>query len=555
MSKFAKKISVLFVSVFLFSCSKNSSFVLEIPEAAAAPMVVTSAKGQPGRREFSFTAGQKNEIKNFMEKSEAALKIRLNCENLRNKNAPDESRFEFGFLSGDGTPASVVSGFFSDFQGKPLDIIFCFGKDASIPAGFFVKSGEQYAVQAVEIVPAAVGFDYSGGVPLFAFAPNGGTIVPRPSQVDFSGASLVFKSVTTYNSIMPELELKYSERVKVSFGGEQLTVRKSPENRIVIPLSALKSPFSQANLLENDIAVSTMMIRPSSPDLLSFFKDSRFVAKPIKTDPGLIIKWRMSNWRGNDYELFEWDRFPGILIFDTADYSIQDDFFRRLAYFVEKAGYRGRLLSDQELDGKHGYNAHDYKADDLARFFEKAREENFGLNAKEELLKQILLRNGVIKTDSDGKFSAGEGAVISICRKSEEYLRRQFIAHEGWHGIFFTDSEFRNAVASIYYTLDPRTKAYLVRYFQVTPSLNYDTKDEYLMKNEFMAYMLQQPVAQTGPYFVKMASREHSQQLAKNEADYIIQTDAEGFTSAATLLDEYVSQRWNLNGGRVWLIN
>jgi hypothetical protein len=150
---------------------------------------------------------------------------------------------------------------------------------------------------------------------------------------------------------------------------------------------------------------------------------------------------------------------------------------------------------------------------------------------------------------------AGSGGVISISQESPDYLRTTFIAHEGWHGIFFIDEEFRNTVASIYYTIDPQTLAYLRRYFQVTPSLNYDVNDDYLMKNEFMAYMLQRPLAVTASYFVDMAKREHSQQLAKREADYIIETGASGFEGAARLLDEYVSDRWNLDAGRVWLIS
>ena len=88
----------------------------------------------------------------------------------------------------------------------------------------------------------------------------------------------------------------------------------------------------------------------------------------------------------------------------------------------------------------------------------------------------------------------------------------------------------------------------------MTPTLNYDVRDDYLMKNEFMAYLLQQPVSSTATYFVNMAKREHSQQMAKFEADYIIETAGSGFESAASLLDEYVSDRWNLNAGRVWLI-
>ena len=56
-----------------------------------------------------------------------------------------------------------------------------------------------------------------------------------------------------------------------------------------------------------------------------------------------------------------------------ASYEIQDAFFKRLAFFVEKAGHAGRIESLSALGGLHGYNAHDYRAEDLARFFDTAR--------------------------------------------------------------------------------------------------------------------------------------------------------------------------------------
>ncbi len=280
--------------------------------------------------------------------------------------------------------------------------------------------------------------------------------------------------------------------------------------------------------------------------------------QPIKTDPGLIMNWPRRNWRNNDYELFEWDRFEGILFFDTADYEVQNEFFRRLAFFVEKQGYKGKLLTDAQLKGQHGYNAHDYRACDLARFFDQARLQNFPLNKKELLLQKILLVNGVIKTDENGSFIEGQGAVISISQESPSYLRTTFVAHEGWHGIFFVDKDFRDTVASIYYSLqsaDPRALDFLFRYFQVTPSLNYDTSDTYLMQNEFMAYMLQRPVSACEKYFTDMAARTHAQTFIKEEADYILETKAESFVGASQMLEDYVSSRWNLAAGRVWLLS
>ena len=53
-------------------------------------------------------------------------------------------------------------------------------------------------------------------------------------------------------------------------------------------------------------------------------------------------------------------------------------------------GSWGRLVGNEEFAGLHGFNAHDYRAEDLARFFQSAREQLFTLNPEEELLEQIL---------------------------------------------------------------------------------------------------------------------------------------------------------------------
>ena len=443
-------------------------------------------------------------------------------------------------------------------------------KGQKLPSGFFIKtnskSNSSFKIESAGIIRACIGHDFSSENPVFAFGPNGGR---NNGTDDFSGGSLVFSSVNTNESVMPVFKIKFggkseikdsesrnSKSFKIAFGGENLSFRDNG-GEIKVPAASLKAPFSAATFPDGEIPEVLMMIA-GEKELLSFSSSSRNPVAPIKVDPGLIMGWSRNSWRGNDYELFEWDRFPGVLIMDISTYAVQDDFLRRIAFFVEKAGYKGRLLTDDFLKDKHGYNAHDYRAESLAEFFEKVRTENFPINSREKLLREILIKNGVLIEETDGKISAGKGAVISISQESPAYLRTTFIAHEGWHGIYFVDEEFRNAVAAIYYTLetqDSETLAYLKKYFQVTPTLNYDVNDSYLMQNEFMAYMLQRPLSATEKYFVDMASRYHSQKWAKKEADYIIETNAAGFVSAATLLDQYVSERWNLNAGRVWLIS
>ena len=545
----------MLVSLFsFFSCAGKSPFVLDIPDFIPSELVENSS----GRvKYFSFTAEQKGALENFFEsKGDAALLVRFTPVKIKN----DDDSLSFGFFYDYSSRKTeiqslpVVTDRLQKYGSSSFVLAFCFSREKGIPEGFFIKSASKIRIDSAQITRAFVGHDFSGDIPVFAFAPNGGL---NNGTDDFRGASLAFDSINTRESLMPTITLKFKEALgtqKLAFGGEVLYIRRS-EKPVEIPAAALKSPFSVVTYPDEEQYPQSLLMMASAPSLLTFVSGKKNVLTPIKVDPGLIMKWPRNSWRGNDYELFEWDRFPGILFFDISTYAVQDDFFRRLAFFVEKAGYKGRLLTDAELKGKHGYNAHDYKADDLARFFEKARLENFRLNDKELLLREILAYNGIIKISSGGEVTAGSGAVISISQESQAYLRTTFIAHEGWHGIYFIDEEFRNTVASIYYTIDRRTLAYLRRYFQVTPSLNYDVNDDYLMKNEFMAYLLQRPLSQTASYYVDMAKREHSQQLAKNEADYIIETAGSGFESAATLLDEYVSGRWNLNAGRVWMIS
>ena len=78
----------------------------------------------------------------------------------------------------------------------------------------------------------------------------------------------------------------------------------------------------------------------------------------VPADLGTILRLDRTHWRRNDFELYEWS-VPGgaeapVLVFDTADYATQARLFRRLAFFVEKRGFRGQLLGDDELAGRRG---------------------------------------------------------------------------------------------------------------------------------------------------------------------------------------------------------
>ena len=278
---------------------------------------------------------------------------------------------------------------------------------------------------------------------------------------------------------------------------------------------------------------------------------------PIAADPGMVLAWPVERWRDSRYEVFRWDRFPSLLIFDTADYAIQDRMLKRLAFFVEKVGFRGRLASDSEIAALHGWNAHDYRAEDLARFFQIAREVNFPLLAEERELERILLDASIIH-ESGGSIRAGEGGIISLSRESDEYLRRRFIAHEGFHGLFFIDGNFRDFSYNRWQQLAAEPKRFILSYFGFQ---QYDTTDEYLVVNEFMAHVLQQSVSQADHYFgvllpsrLEDSDRRHWDLPQKDQRTGSWPVLSSAFTREVQAFSHYVDGRWGLVAGRVGLV-
>jgi hypothetical protein len=316
-----------------------------------------------------------------------------------------------------------------------------------------------------------------------------------------------------------------------------------PPERFFVPAGALPgSPYPIS--LTGDRRIASLRLTPASP--------RRFPGEPVSADPGIVMDYPQGAWRDPRYELFRWDRFPSVLIFDTADYAVQDRLLKRLAFFVEKAGFRGRLASDEEMADLHGWYAHDYRAEDLARFFETARKANFPLSAEERELAGILVETGIIR--DTGVFEPGEGAIISISRESSDYLRNLFMVHEGFHGIFFIDDDFQDFSRRRWEGFSPAAKRFILSYFDYQ---RYDTGDAYLMVNEFMAYCLQQSASLAGEYFGKtLAGRLETTWRgrilpSKDEPSGTWPEIAQAFSREAALFSSYVDERWGLAAGRI----
>ncbi len=246
-----------------------------------------------------------------------------------------------------------------------------------------------------------------------------------------------------------------------------------------------------------------------------------------------------SEWRKPPYELYRWNRFPSVLIFDTISYTFQDRMFARLAFFVEKKGFRGRLLTNADLEGRHAWNAHDYGAQALAAFFNAARASSFPLNPEEWDLLAIALREGVL-AESGGRLSPVEGGVLSISRASDVIQRRLLLGHESFHGVFFSSAWYRTYCFHLWDGLAPDDRAFFVSFLD---SLSYDSSDRYLAVNEFQAYLMQQPLRVLRSYFVRAAERLGSEAEVAAHADRLL--------VVARQLDAFLRSRFGIEAGEV----
>ena len=168
-------------------------------------------------------------------------------------------------------------------------------------------------------------------------------------------------------------------------------------------------------------------------------------------------------------------------------------------------------------------------------------------------MRTVLFHNGIIVRTERG-IEAGHGAIISISRQSTQSIRYRLLTHECLHGIYFTEERFRETVAAVFQQTDPRARLFLRRYFELYPSLQYDTDDSYLLQNEFMAYLLQQNSSQLRPYYVDRISWLRVMNKAEPELRaYIRKTDAEDFMQAAEQMSAFLYTRWGLKAGRITL--
>ncbi|MBN2051500.1 MAG: hypothetical protein JW760_13690 [Spirochaetales bacterium] len=226
--------------------------------------------------------------------------------------------------------------------------------------------------------------------------------------------------------------------------------------------------------------------------------------QPIPADMGTIMAYPPEQWRREEYECFSWNLAPAVLVYVTRNYQDQARRFKRLAFFVEKPGFSGVLQPNEVIEHRHGWNAHDYRAEDLARFFRRAEEENFELNPEERELYQTLEKHSILFRE-DGIIQAGTGSVLSISMETPKALRAKFLVHEAFHGLFFISPRFRLACLDTWRSLAPEEQNFWKTFFS---HRTYNVKNEFLLVNEFMAYLMQQPKDELDWYYKEFIFQE-----------------------------------------------
>jgi len=233
---------------------------------------------------------------------------------------------------------------------------------------------------------------------------------------------------------------------------------------------------------------------------------SSLLAPPVRADLEQIVDRALRAGHASALDVYRWDRFPDVLIVDSSSFAVQDRLFTRLAYYLEKRGFRGRLLPNAVLAGRHGWNAHDYGAAGLADFFTAARSTSFPLNPEEVALRELSLKQGII-VDARGGYTPGHGAILGICRASSHVERELLLTHEAFHGVFFSSAEYRAFCQRLWDSLPPELAGF---YEDFLGSLGYDTSAPTLVVNEFQAYLMQQPLSYAAEYFQRFIELRES---------------------------------------------
>lgn len=186
----------------------------------------------------------------------------------------------------------------------------------------------------------------------------------------------------------------------------------------------------------------------------------------------------------------------------------------RLAAMYEKRdGQLDRVLTDKQMNellSSSGdsvasfYQGHDYRAENLARFFTLAGVQRVPLKAQESRLLALLVEAAVLQPNGGMAYGAvGLQAVISYtaiqpddpATAADEAIdavrRESVLLHEVSHGEFFTNAAYRAHCWEFW--RQRLTEAERQKFRRYLDGLGYNAADEELMVNEAQANLMHTP--------------------------------------------------------------
>jgi hypothetical protein len=198
--------------------------------------------------------------------------------------------------------------------------------------------------------------------------------------------------------------------------------------------------------------------------------------------------------RGTTPALFRLQEDPAVLVLDFPTLPVQAQMLNRVAALIEKADMpRDRVVTEAELDAHIRatggnpdayYYGHDYRAADLARFFQLAAAENIPLNPFETWLRDRLDQFGWFRNGAVGALISIPGVGAAIDPTSRTTIFR----HELSHAVYFTDPAYVALTRHLWTGLLTEQERDAIRTFLGNDG--YDTRDEDLMANEGQAYLI-----------------------------------------------------------------
>ena len=234
--------------------------------------------------------------------------------------------------------------------------------------GFMVVAQESLKLKSAAIVPVRYGWLKAKTTLWYGTPADGGVIPPElyaesgiPLCTEFPKPSAVIRTGNMEIEGRDNILIHFDEALPITLTTEQtqrrlslqcsdkhISVYRAPNvYRLTLDGCLFPEPFLTIEQTDTDIAPDASG-RANADETESTTDTATMICgitaeyytlpplSPITTDPGIILHWPQTQWRQSSYELFAWEQFPSVLIFDFADYSAQASYLKRLSFYAEK---------------------------------------------------------------------------------------------------------------------------------------------------------------------------------------------------------------------------